>query len=316
MKRIAILGAGFAGLAVCWFLLKRGGVEVTLFDRQGPGGGASGTSAGLLHPFTGPNAKVPWNGLAAFDESRQLLAEVAPETVRADGILRMAMSAQQRASFLCTSQTYPTVQWVDDCRTVYPHLAPVAGILLSEGLTVHSQLYLEALYKRCQRLGMLFKKQEISSLQQFDAYAHVIVALGAEITGLPEFAQLPLRQVKGQILQVKWPEKFLELPLPITAGVYLVPGSEVVLGATYEKTPFPSANDFAHKELIPKLCEMVPAFPDPQIIGTRSGLRAVLAGHLPLVKQIDERIWIFTGLGSKGLLYHAWLAKRLADSLA
>ncbi len=70
-----ILGAGFAGLAVCWYLLKKGNAEVTLFDRQGPGAGASGASAGLLHPYTGPHARVPWEGLDAFQSAKRLITK-------------------------------------------------------------------------------------------------------------------------------------------------------------------------------------------------------------------------------------------------
>ena len=40
MKKIAIVGAGFAGLAAAYFLSQKN--HVTLFDKKGIGAGASG----------------------------------------------------------------------------------------------------------------------------------------------------------------------------------------------------------------------------------------------------------------------------------
>ena len=61
MEKYAVLGAGFAGLAVAWHLLAaatpRRPVHVEVFDAHGLGGSASAAAAGLLHPFT-PKGKV------------------------------------------------------------------------------------------------------------------------------------------------------------------------------------------------------------------------------------------------------------------
>ena len=39
--RCAVVGAGFAGLAVCYYLVERG-YDVVLFDKEGVAAGASG----------------------------------------------------------------------------------------------------------------------------------------------------------------------------------------------------------------------------------------------------------------------------------
>lgn len=44
--RIAIIGAGFSGLAAAWYFLQQPHLEVTVFDKKGIGGGASGVAAG------------------------------------------------------------------------------------------------------------------------------------------------------------------------------------------------------------------------------------------------------------------------------
>ena len=60
-QKLAVIGAGFAGLAVAWHLLAAATpskpLHVEVFDVHGIAGGASGAAAGLLHPFS-PRGKV------------------------------------------------------------------------------------------------------------------------------------------------------------------------------------------------------------------------------------------------------------------
>ena len=61
-----MVGAGFAGIAAAWHLMKQssrlGPTEIHLYDVAGLAGGASGAAAGLLHPFS-PTGKVGTDGI-------------------------------------------------------------------------------------------------------------------------------------------------------------------------------------------------------------------------------------------------------------
>lgn len=70
--KVAVLGAGFAGLATVWQLLKER-VAVTLFDPAGIGGQASAVSAGLLHTYVGLHAKYNLEGREGYLETENLL---------------------------------------------------------------------------------------------------------------------------------------------------------------------------------------------------------------------------------------------------
>ncbi|WOL19396.1 hypothetical protein Cni_G28194 [Canna indica] len=74
--RYAILGAGFAGLSVAWHLLKQSSKDfricIDIYDDAGIGGGASGASGGLLHPYS-PKAKLLWRGGECWRECLDLL---------------------------------------------------------------------------------------------------------------------------------------------------------------------------------------------------------------------------------------------------
>nr|BAD95350.1 putative D-amino acid dehydrogenase [Arabidopsis thaliana] len=115
--RYAILGAGFAGISVAWHLLKESPKELRLsvdvYDEVGIGGGASGVSGGLLHPYS-PKGKLLWHGAECWRECLELLnvAETAASSsyqstenrdfsesfgnfmVRRRGILRPATNAK------------------------------------------------------------------------------------------------------------------------------------------------------------------------------------------------------------------------------
>jgi len=70
--KVAVVGAGFAGLALTWHLLQEG-AEVDLYDEKGVGAGASGVSSGLLHPYIGQQANRSWKADEAIAMTKELL---------------------------------------------------------------------------------------------------------------------------------------------------------------------------------------------------------------------------------------------------
>ncbi|KAF6266139.1 hypothetical protein COO60DRAFT_644965 [Scenedesmus sp. NREL 46B-D3] len=80
-KQYAVVGAGLAGLATAYHLLKQSSpgnaVHVTVVDAVGIGAGGSGAAAGLLHPFS-PKGKLLWKAHEAMASALQLL-EAAEE---------------------------------------------------------------------------------------------------------------------------------------------------------------------------------------------------------------------------------------------
>ena len=97
LMKVAVVGAGFAGLALCYYLLEKGH-QVELFDAKEVGAGASGVSSGLMHPYVGERANRSLYATEALEESKKLLA-IAQEFVDlpvADysGILRKSTKEQ------------------------------------------------------------------------------------------------------------------------------------------------------------------------------------------------------------------------------
>lgn len=106
------------------------------------------------------------------------------------------------------------------------------------------------------------------------------------------------------------------------------------MGSTWEwksrnSSPNVSADESssALQELLPKANVIYPAIKDWTFTGAKAGLRAMPPltphGSLPLLGCINDVIggnyacnyWLFGGLGSRGLLYHGWLGKLIAQAM-
>ncbi|KAJ0030456.1 hypothetical protein Pint_14674 [Pistacia integerrima] len=175
-------------------------------------------------------------------------------------------------------------------------------------------------------------------LGEYDA---VIICMGAKADVLPELSgKLPLRTCRGVIACLQ-PSDGIGQDYPddgpsILSDAWLAiqgPRS-VYMGSTWEwksrnSSPNVSADEAskALEELLPKALSIYPGIKNWSFTGARAGLRAMpplsANGSLPLLGCIEDLIgktqtskfWLFGGLGSRGLLYHAWLGKLMAQAV-
>ncbi|GAB2300239.1 hypothetical protein Dimus_034277 [Dionaea muscipula] len=226
--RSAVLGAGFAGLSVVWYLLRHSSAELNLhidiYDEAGIGGGASGVAGGLVHPYS-PKVKLLWRGAECWSEFLNLLsfAEEAVKShrsnnaegakcsqttnnfiVRRRGILRPATREKNLAAMLGNAEDgleSCRIETID--RTAAQHLLPDVCVPLDvaffmpEALNINPQLYLEALFLASQHLvgaseggkSLCLHKKHVVSLSELAGYYDaVIVCLGARVDMLPELS--------------------------------------------------------------------------------------------------------------------------------
>lgn len=322
---IAVVGAGYAGLAVAWYLAQRG-ARVSLYDSVPIGENTSGIAAGLLHTYTGPNANLAWQGhetLACSQELLTLASQYAEKPVfQQTGILRLALNDKQRLAFQQRSQEHDDITWLEADETA--HLAPgsksLGGIMIRNGITVDGASYLHALWKACESQGMRWNKHNVNSLDELDAYDGVIVAAGMGCKAFRELSHLPLTPVKGQLLELRWPKGQPPLPCPINSHIYCVMANDntsCYVGATFERGFHNAAPDLksAKNYLMPKVAEVLPFLADAEVIGIRAGVRACTPDHMPIANLITGNLWTITGLGSKGLLYHAYISRAVSKAL-
>lgn len=327
---IAILGAGFSGLALTWNIVSSPffkNAKVTVFDKHGVGGGASSVSAGLLHPFGGPKAKKNWRGDEGVEETLKLL-QVASDALgepvyRKSGLIRLATNPDQHEAFIESAHKNEGVSWIEkeQCQTILKGLAAKPGIFIENAYSVISSKYLEGLFLACCNRGASLSIQELKSLKEVEGYDLVIVALGADILDIEELQKLPIRRLKGHVLEFSWPSELPPPDVAVTSDIYLVMNlakTSCIAGATFEREftsrePDPT---FAAEYILKRLYKTFPSLKEVEPCEYRAGIRATTADHRPLISQINDKCWVMTGLGSKGLLYHALFSKELIDRLA
>lgn len=281
--KIAVVGGGYAGLALVWHLLQKT-CSVTVFEKEPA---ASYASTGLLHRAPGKKAETNFRAQEGMQASLDLLTKTSVErpVFEQSGILRFAADQAQRDLF--QGETL----WIPD------------------GIAVYSRLYLRQLKKICAKAHFIEKR--INDLEELKEFDRIVLAAGAETL---RFAKLPLKTNIGQALLCRCPEP---LSMSYLCSGHITPSEDPSLcwvGSTYEHTEKPDPQKA--KQLLEKVSLFYPRAKEFQIVEVCSGVRiAPLQGYQPLVQQLDPKTWVLSGFGSRGLLYHALLAKELAEKL-
>lgn len=314
-----------AGVATAYHLLHSGkSVEVVLFDGNGIGNGASAVPQALLHCYAGARAHLSFRAhdgwAATFQLIRAAEAAAGAPVAQNSGVLRLAVSQQQRDDFAAAAASYEDVRWcsAEECQQRCPGICEAPGIWLEQAALVDMKAYLAGLWQCCEALGARLERQSLGDLQGLGAFDKIVVATGATVAALPECRHLPITPIKGQMLLLRSPAPLPSCPL--ASHILLLPqaGSDTILvGSTFERHYRHTAADRASAEaaLLPKALALFPALAQAEVLGVFTAQRASAPLHRPLVEQLSTNCWVFTGLGSKGLLWHALLAKELAQTL-
>ncbi len=294
--KIGIVGAGFAGLSAAVFALERGW-RVEVLDAIGVGGGASGVASGLLHPYPGKLARRSRNADEAMGASQYLLDLASQEMgapVYRKGIVRKALDAEQAKVFEERALEYPDLKWDG-------HLH------IKSGLTVFSKKYLEGLWRFCRRKGAILRIEKLDKVPR--GYDAVILAAGH---GMLKLTDLKLNCTKGQILACD-----LEKPVDVSVigdGYLGIAEDGYHLGSTYEhdfEDDKPNLEQ-AKALILPRARRYVEGRID--VTGVKAGIRVCKPGdYYPMSCKVRPGVYALTGFGSRGLLYHALLAKEFID---
>lgn len=274
--RSAIVGAGLAGLAAGYYLKKQGH-ELTFFDRIGIGGGASGIAAGLFHPYPGKKGLLSKYAEEAYPHTIELL-DAAEKALGKKVALRNGVMKGE---------------W-----------------FIERGMTVFMDLYLQGLWK-C--LDAKLIKTQVTQFDTLDEFDCVVLALGGGFK--EQNFDLPIQFVKGQALIVESDQTWER---SVIGNGHISPTSDgnYQIGSTYEHHYRGDEPDLevAKNYLKPRVETFLPPLDTFRILKCISGIRVARKGsYLPIVEQVNDRLFVFTGLGSRGLLYHAFYGLHLAN---
>lgn len=345
---ILVVGAGVAGSMLARNLAERG-LRVTVADRgDGPGSGASGNAQGALYAKLG----VQFNdqarlSLAALLHAQRYYPLNTPEVWHGTGLLMMASSDQERSrqqKFLHNNDYPATILQpvsAEQARALTGVPCPNGGLWfpgsgwlepsrLCSTLLDHPGIRTEFGF-RATRLLPCNSRWCLSGEGRQDLVADaVVIAAGHETRKLmPVLGEFRMKAIRGQVTTLP-ADALTATPRAVVAGTrYLNPpmNGMAVTGATFDlHDSDPGERLSSHEENIAGLEAMLPGvLADGNLASSVAGrvsFRCATHDYQPVVGplvngegRVLDGAWLFTGLGSKGLMWAPLLAEHLADCL-
>ena len=325
-RKIAIIGAGIAGLSSAWAFAQRGH-QVTIYEQNEPLSGASGNPLALLNPKLCPIEQahehlmtLSWQHALNFYPQFKAFRPIQVQQIALKNADELSGLVEQYPENVLTANT--TLECFPE--TEFPSLT-----LHQAGAVSPHQLRDEIL----QHANIRIEKVKISRLESTDSQVtlwqdqqkiaitdHVIVCCAKQSAELIENYPV-LKPIRGQVSWVENSQRPLALDQAYSYGGYCMQldTAQLILGASF----YPNRDDaevltedHVHNyELIhnvfPKYAQGLPSVDTWQ---GRASVRAQSLDYFPLVGKIQNlgQIYTFAGLGSKGFLFAPLCSEILA----
>jgi glycine oxidase len=342
---VIVVGAGVIGLAVAYELSRRG-ARVRVLDARGAGEGASQASAGMLTPHTETSDHATlWRlgarSLDLYDGFLDCIREDSGVGVeyRRCGSLHVAATEAQTEDLRRTADRLGALnvacELLDAARVreLEPQIEDeVTGGLLVPG---HGYVAVGDLVRamsaaggtrgvrldveRVLRIGAQSSGVRVETQVEAIHAPAVVVAAGSWTARVvvDGDAALPVRPVRGQLVQLDWPTPPLAR-IVWGPDCYLVPWTTgaLLVGATVEEAGFDErATTAGVRDLLESACELLPRAWQAGFSGVRVGLRPATPDGLPVIGASSRVAGVYyaTGHYRNGVLLAPVTALLLAD---
>ena len=344
--QVVVVGAGVIGCAVAHEMARRG-AQVRVVDRRDVGQGATQASAGVLAPYITMHENTPLldlggRSLALYDEFVSRAVEDSGATVQyvRGGTLELGLDERQAAHLARVAGAYRergvAAEYVDrsGVRDREPQLSQevCAALVVPEHGFVAASDLTHALRRAAGAYGVTFmpattvtrivrrgRGMKVETPKDILSCDVVVLAAGSWSgqVGAADGEQVPLKPVRGQLLQLEWPTSPLRRVV-WTDGCYLVPWTDgsVLVGATVEDVGFDERATVAGvRDLIAMTCNLVPNAGQAWFRDVRVGLRPGTPDDLPVVGPSEHVPGLFyaTGHFRNGVLLAPLTARLTAN---
>ncbi|MDZ7715483.1 MAG: FAD-dependent oxidoreductase [Balneolaceae bacterium] len=339
-----ILGAGIAGLSLADALQEQGH-SVCVIDKSEVAAGASGTPGGLVNPATGRRGTKTWKAEACYSaikENLEKVSEFVDEPIyRQNGVLRPAllekMARKMREQYEKTTWDDGWCQWKteEEIKAIHPGIQCVdGGLWLPPGLTVNIGAYLRALATYLNEVGVEIithaetaiekasSNWKVHASEQTIISSDLIFATGYETIDSPYWDDLPLHPIKGQVGLFEVPKDLLNFDHSISSLGYIarLDGSNrFIQGSTYDHDfDDLEPNEEGLEYLRGRMKRTLPQLEEKAVLIEQwAGVRASTPNYKPILGRHPnhKNLHVFTGLGSKGLMYGKFLANHYIEHL-
>lgn len=322
--KVAIIGAGFSGLALCYHLLNTHASDVTIFEANEIGSGASGAASGLLNLYFGEHGRCSdraHEGVAATKELLALAEQALGKPVCKPGIMHVSANPKQVVSWGDHHNRFTDVRALEETYYSNYFSLPQPRQFIESAMTVFPARYLQGLWQVCESMGAKLIKQKITNSKELSYYDQIVFAVGSSVKVFEECAHLPLKFMKGQSLYCRKPSDLPPLDHSVVAKGHVAIGPDpdyFCLGSTYEHTFTDVKPDIAvaKEKIYPQAETYFPRGSKIDVVSCHSGIRVVsLKSYHPIVERVGPKHFVMTAMGSRGLLYHSLLGKELAQEI-
>lgn len=214
----------------------------------------------------------------------------------------------------------------------------MGGLKLENGCkVVHVPSYLRGLLKACQDLDVETTWTQVkattdiefkSTISKFDTIV-LSAGSGLMIDNILSSSSLPVTLVRGQSVELKLDADEIEHPLEaVLCGKYVSPlidEGKMLIGATHEYKDQALSNQDVEKDLLERSVDLAPSIWESGKVsrittGWRVQSERGASGRIPIVGRLDvntlhNNVWIFTGLGSRGLIHHGVYGSVLSEAI-
>lgn len=310
-QKIAIIGAGIAGLNTAWAFAQRGH-EVHIFEKTQPLDGGSGNPLALLNPKLCPIEQshehlmtLSWQYAIAYYKQFKAFTSVEVEQVdtkKSDQFTTLINQYPVSELEACDINHYP--------RLLLKHGGVIRPHQLKDEIFDHPNIQLHQL-----ELDMILENLTIAECQ-FD---HIIVCAAKDSEKLFNFYP-KLKPIRGQ---VSWCQNLKPLPrnkaFSYSGYCTQLDDNQLILGASFhpnrEDTLTKQEDHLHNLELLEKVYPKYAAhLPDINTWQGRASIRAQTLDYFPLVGKIDH-LYTMAGLGSKGFLFSPLCSEILAAQI-
>ncbi len=337
-----ILGAGIAGISLARSLVRNGN-KVLVLNQSGAGDGASGAPLALLNPATGRRARKAWNAETCMAKTLAALDDVKNRSGKdiycQNGVLRPAVTEKLADNFrkALTKYDWPPgwIEWIDELKINYlleGVTGNSGGLMIKTASTVRLGLFIQEAVTLLKKDGARFiTAQHYEIEKKSNSYAvtidgtsfqtrYIVNAAGYWVQNFQEWDFIDFEFVKGQLLTVSFKSDIQIKHSVSSLGYFAVMPEnnfEMVVGSTYEHNfsdIIPDKN--GRNYLLKKLQTTFPGLTGSiDKTSLWSGVRVSTQNRLPAAGEHPQHkgMYIFNGLGSKGLLYGPHCADLLAD---
>ena len=324
-----IVGQGLAGSILAYQLIQKG--KTVLLIDEGSGNTASRQATGLINPITGRRFVKTWLidelfpfaqnfytkinrefGIKCFQQTAVWKVLQNPEQTN-DFHIRLKEEAYQ--AYLQEELTHPAKTFTAPygCAVIEPVLQIDINVLqdgFSNYFKQHACLKNEDFrHEELQILEGQFQYGDIQAQQ-------LIFAEGYKIKDNPYFNYLPYTHSKGEALVIK--SKELQLDKVLNSKITFTPLGEdtYYVGATYDWSDNKQKPTLAKRAYI---LAGIEASTDAnfEILEQKVGIRPTVKDRRPLIGEhpAHKGMYIFNGMGTKGLSLGPYFAKELINHI-